>query len=167
MTLSAILSDVRSVHNVGSIFRTADGAGCAKLYLCGITPTPLDRFGKVRPDFAKVSLGAERDVAWEHAEDIDRLVERLKGEGWEIVALEQSERSIPLTSLCSRVLKNMSLQRVALIVGNEVGGIPENILTSADVILEIPMRGGKESLNVAVAFGIAAYALRSVGDDVS
>jgi tRNA G18 (ribose-2'-O)-methylase SpoU len=156
MQLVAILNDIRSVHNVGSIFRTADGAGFEKLYLCGVTPAPLDRFKKIRPDFAKVSLGAENSVAWESTEDIATLVEQLRKEGWWITALEQSGSSVPLVSGALA-----DHQKVALIVGNEVDGVPQKILKLADTVLEIPMFGQKESLNVSVAFGIAAYQLRS------
>jgi tRNA G18 (ribose-2'-O)-methylase SpoU len=160
MQFAAILCDIRSVHNVGSIFRTADGAGFEKIYLCGITPAPFDRFKKIRPDFAKVALGAEKSVAWESAVDAGVLIKKLKKEGWRIVSLEQSERSVSLTPLSSDVLKNMRTRRVALVVGNEVGGISSDVLELSDVILEIPMFGKKESLNVSVAFGVAAYCLR-------
>lgn len=159
MRLVGILYDVRSVHNVGSIFRTADGAGFEKLYLCGITPAPVDRFKKIRPDFAKVALGAEKNVAWESVPDIGALIGNLKKEGWEIVALEQSKKSIPYYS-AGDALKRGEGVRVALVVGNEVGGISPAILKLADAALEIPMLGKKESLNVSVAFGIAAYRLR-------
>jgi tRNA G18 (ribose-2'-O)-methylase SpoU len=160
MQLAAILCDIRSVHNVGSIFRTADGAGFEKIYLGGITPSPFDRFKKIRPDFAKVALGAEKGVAWESVLDIVQLIQKLKEEGWTIFALEQSEKSIPLASLNSDALKKIGAQRVALVAGNEVGGILPEVLELADVILEIPMLGKKESLNVSVAFGIAAYYVR-------
>lgn len=160
MKLVGILHDIRSVHNVGSIFRTADGAGFEKLYLCGITPAPLDRFKKVRPDFAKVALGAEKSVAWESVQDIAVLIQKLKKEGWKILALEQSKKSVSLMSPKFDILEDVELQRCALIVGAEVDGIPANILKLADVILEIPMLGQKESLNVSVAFGIAAYRLK-------
>jgi tRNA G18 (ribose-2'-O)-methylase SpoU len=157
MRLIGILHDIRSVHNVGSIFRTADGAGFEKLYLCGITPAPLDRFKKIRPDFAKVALGAEKSVAWESVPDAMAVIKKLKGEGWEIFALEQSEKSVSLTS---DFIKKVQRERIALVVGNEVGGIPPAILKLADKVFEIPMLGEKESLNVSVAFGIAAYRLR-------
>jgi tRNA G18 (ribose-2'-O)-methylase SpoU len=155
MQLIGILHDIRSVHNVGSIFRTADGAGFSKLYLCGITPAPLDRFKKVRPDFAKVALGAEKSMAWESVPDTVALIQKLKSEGWEILALEQSKKSMPLMSL-----EDIGRRNCALIVGNEVDGIPPLVLKLADHILEIPMFGKKESLNVSVAFGIAAYELQ-------
>jgi len=162
MHLAAILHDIRSVHNVGSIFRTADGAGFEKLYLCGITPSPTDRFGKIRPDFGKVSLGAEKSVAWESVPDVRNLIKKLKKDGWIVLALEQSERSISLTAknLRPNLLRKVRPRPVALVVGNEVDGIPPEVLKLADTILEIPMLGKKESLNVSVAFGIAAYWLR-------
>jgi tRNA G18 (ribose-2'-O)-methylase SpoU len=159
MQLIGALHDIRSVHNVGSIFRTADGVGFEKLYLCGITPEPIDRFKKVRPDFAKVALGAEKSVAWESVPDTAALVKKLKKEGWKILALEQAKKSSPYY-LAPDMLLNARYQKAALVVGNEVGGIPPAILKLADAVLEIPMLGKKESLNVSVAFGIAAYRLR-------
>ena len=152
------------MHNVGSLFRTADGAGFTKIYLCGITPTPTDRFKNIRQDFSKVSLGAERSVAWEYIEDVAELVRMLKKDGWTIFALEQSERSVPLMPLDTRILQYAGGQRVALIVGNEIGGISRDVLDLADVVVDIPMLGSKESLNVAVAFGIAAYVLAAALD---
>ena len=162
MHLVAILHDIRSIHNVGSIFRTADGAGFEKLYLCGITPSPTDRFGKIRPDFAKVALGAEKSVAWESISDIRDFLKRLKKEGWTILALEQSKRAVSLMAedLMSDISKDVRCRQIALVVGNEVEGIPPAILKLADTVIEIPMLGKKESLNVSVAFGIAAYQLR-------
>ncbi len=163
MKLAVIAHDVRSVHNVGSIFRTADAAGVEKIYLCGITPTPLDRFTQVRPDFAKVALGAEDYIAWESAKTTMEVVDRLKEEGYEIFALEQSARSVPYYDVARDPKLAHADARVAIIVGNEVKGLPPSILTASDRILEIPMMGKKESLNVAVAFGIAAFGLRFGG----
>ena len=156
MHFRAILHDVRSVHNVGSIFRTADGAGFEKIYLCGITPRPTDRFGKLRPDFAKVALGAEKNISWEFVEDIAALIPALKKEGWDIAALEQAKNSIPYYAFAP----GKQVSKVALIVGNEVGGIPAGILDAVDQVIEIPMLGKKESLNVSVSFGVAAYRMR-------
>ena len=150
----AILHNIRSIHNVGSIFRTADSAGIRMIYLCGITPTPLDRFGKVRPDFLKVSLGAERFVKWEHKKSVAAVINTLKKEGYVICAVEQSKNSKPYYSMRKK------RANIALIMGNEVGGLPKPILNRADEILEIPMHGGKESLNVSVAFGIVAYGVK-------
>lgn len=149
----AVLHHIRSIHNVGSIFRTADGAGIRKLYLCGITPTPLDRFGKLREDFKKVALGAEQGVSWERAATTGRIIQKLKSEGYEIVAVEQSARSVEFGAYRPKTKK------IALIIGNEVRGLASAILKKSDSVIEIPMRGKKESLNVSVAFGIIAYQL--------
>ena len=152
----AILANIRSLFNVGSIFRTADAAGIEKLYLAGITPTPVDRFGALRPQFAKVALGAERSVAWEKVVTAVKAIERLKKTGYKIFAIEQSSRSTPYHKLPKSYILN---PKFCLVVGNEVRGLPPAILKKCDKILEIPMRGRKESLNVAVAFGIVAFRL--------
>lgn len=144
----AILYNIRSAHNVGAIFRTADGAGVSKLYLCGYTPTPNDR--NVGKDITKTALGAETFVPWEKYKQTGRLIKKLKKEGIRIVVLEQSPRSTPYTKCKPKF-------PLCLIVGNEVTGISKSILKLADDVIEIPMRGKKESLNVSVAFGIAAY----------
>jgi tRNA G18 (ribose-2'-O)-methylase SpoU len=160
MKLVVIAHDIRSVHNVGSIFRTADAAGVEKIYLCGITPAPLDRFKEVRPDFAKVALGAEEYIPWESAKTTADVIKRLKKDGYEIFALEQSKRSVPYYEAARSMRLARADVRVAIILGNEVKGLPPAILRTADKILEIPMMGKKESLNVAVAFGIVAFGLR-------
>lgn len=151
-----ILQNIRSLHNVGSVFRTADAAGIEKIYLCGITPEPVDRFGKIQPQFAKVALGAEKSVAWERCGSANKLIDRLKKDGYKIWTIEQNRKSAAYYSLRP---KPHTLARAALILGNEVRGIASSILKKADKILEIPMRGRKESLNVAVAFGIVAFHL--------
>ncbi len=139
---------------MGSMFRTADAVGIEKIYISGITPIPLDRFGKVRSDIAKVALGGETSVPWEHSKSILRLIKKLKKERFCIVALEQSD-----TSISYRDASLKRKKKIALIVGNEVKGIPHNILELSDIVMEIPMKGNKESLNVSVAFGIAVYQL--------
>lgn len=154
MKFYAILHNIRSVHNVGSIFRTADAADVSKIYICGITPSPVDRLGKPRKDFEKVSLGAEKNVSWEYVPQTGRLLKRLKEEGVFIVGLEQASNSVSLNKLKTRF-------PVALVLGNEVDGIPQRILKLCDIVAEIPMAGRKESLNVSVAFGIAIFSLRS------
>lgn len=150
-----ILDNIRSINNVGSIFRTADAAGIEKIYLGGITPDPLDVFGRPRPQFVKVSLGAEKTVAWEKVKSTMRLINQLKKDGYKIWAVEQGKKSISYYKLKLKSKK----QKIALILGNEVRGIQPAILKKCDKILEIPMRGKKESLNVAVSFGIAAFGL--------
>lgn len=188
-----ILHNVRSLHNVGSIFRTADAAGVEKIYLTGYTPGPYDFFGKLRKDFAKTALGAERSVTWEQKKNINSLLKKFKEKGVVtsppnplsfirrggrlddiyrkpifVISLEQSPRAIPynkLTTIYRSKFKkrNNTLPRyaaIALIVGNEVRGISPNILKKSDAVIEIPMHGKKESLNVAVAVGIALFSLR-------
>ena len=150
-----ILHNIRSLHNVGSIFRTADASGVKKVYLCGITPSPLDRFGSARQELYKVSLGAERFVEWEKCKSAVKIINELKKEGFKIYAVEQSKKSIPYNSA-----HVADPDKTALLMGNEVNGLPAALLRKADKILEIPMFGKKESLNVAVAFGIVAFGLR-------
>ncbi len=145
-----ILHNIRSVHNVASIFRTADAAGVAHVYLTGYTPAPVDRFGRIRRDFAKVSLGAEHYVPWEKRKNIRTLIRELKRKGVSVIALEQDADAVGY----AQVKMNGS---TALILGNETNGISTAILKQCDVIAEIPMRGKKESLNVSVAAGIALF----------
>jgi len=154
----AVIHNVRSLHNVGAILRTADGAGLERIYLTGITPSPLDRFGKARPQLAKVSLGAEDVVPWEKVVSTAGLLKKLKKEGYRIFALEQAKGAVPYYKASGKG-KGERRKKVALVVGNEVKGLPLSVLKLADKIIEIPMLGAKESLNVSVAFGIAAYQL--------
>lgn len=149
-----ILHNIRSVHNVGSIFRTADAAGVSKILLSGYTPAPTDRFDLPRKDFAKVSLGAEKTIPWEQTKTLATAVRQCKKENFYIVAIEQAKDSTPLFNF--KAPKNKS---VALVLGNEVRGLSKQGLALCDAIVEIPMRGKKESLNVSVAAGIAMFAL--------
>lgn len=142
-----ILENLRSLHNVGSILRTADGAGWDKVYLTGYTGCPPDR------RIEKVSLGAEEFLAWEHNPEPLDCVTKLKADGFKILALEQTSQSIDLLSF-----KNED-KNVALIVGNEVDGVSQELLKECDEHLEIPMRGQKGSLNVSIAAGVALYQL--------
>jgi 23S rRNA (guanosine2251-2'-O)-methyltransferase len=143
-----ICHNIRSAHNVGSIFRTADGAGVAKIYLSGYTPAPPHR------GISKTALGAEDAVSWRKTASLSRLIEALKRDEFEIVALEQSSRGRIYTDYNSR-------KKIALILGNEFRGINDKILRKCDDVIEIPMRGKKESLNVSVAFGIVIYSITS------
>ncbi len=151
-TVVLILDNIRSAHNVGSMFRTADAVGVQKIYVTGVTPTPVDRFGRKRTDIGKVALGAEESVLWQYKKDTRKLVKQLKKDGFTITALEQDVRSEDY-----RKVKYSEL--VALIVGNEVSGISKEVLKQADRIIEIPMRGEKESLNAAVALGIVLFTI--------
>lgn len=143
-----ICDSLRSLHNVGSVFRTADGVGISKVYLCGITGMPDTQ--KHERQISKVALGAQNYVKWEYVKQSWRIVEKLKKEGYQIVSLEQTPKSISY-------LKFKPKFPLALIVGNEGKGVKKSLLKRSDKIIDIPMRGQKESLNVSVAFGIAAY----------
>jgi tRNA G18 (ribose-2'-O)-methylase SpoU len=146
-----ILHNIRSVYNVGSIFRTADAAGIEKIFLTGYTPAPTDRFGRERSDFSKVSLGAEKTVAREQIKNVYGAIKKLKEEGYTIAAIEQAPNSTSLFDF------KATDKKLALVLGNEVRGLSKAILAKCDVVLEIPMRGKKESLNVSVAAGIAMF----------
>lgn len=153
-----ILHDIRSAHNVGAMFRTADGAGVSEIILSGYTPRPpkKDALYLTPADKAlkKTALGAEETMPFRVVASVTRLITRLKKEGYHIVALEQDTRSVDYRHRYSE-------DKIALLVGNEVNGVEEQILRQCDTILEIPMRGKKNSLNVSVAAGIALYQITS------
>jgi 23S rRNA (guanosine2251-2'-O)-methyltransferase len=152
--LAALLDNIRSAWNVGSILRSANGFGFDHAYLCGITPTPENE--AVR----KTSLGAENFIAWSHHKDAVKLVENLKAEGWKVSALEESEGAGDIRAAVRGMAsaKTQNTKRV-LVVGNEVTGVDPGLLDVCDEIFFIPMRGGKRSFNAAIAFSIAAFAL--------
>ena len=141
-----VLDNIRSRENVGSIFRTADAAGVAKIYLCGITPAPPHE------KISKTALGEEAYVLWESCKQTWRLLDKLKEEGMNIVALEQTKTS-------RDIFKFKPKFPLVLVLGNEVNGLSPKILKYCDKKLAIPMYGKKESLNVSVAAGIALYQL--------
>lgn len=148
--VAILLHDIRSAHNVGSIFRTADAAGVGKIFLTGYTPTPVDRFGRPHKEIGKTALGGELSVGWKYRASPVPVISGLKRAGWRIVAVEQDPRAIDYRSL--------SIECPTLfILGNEVRGISKSLRNRADVIVEIPMRGKKESLNVSVAAGIVLF----------
>ncbi len=142
----ALLHNIRSLHNVGSMFRTADGAGVEKLYLCGETGTPP------RAEIGKTALGAEESVPWEYWMDTQECIVQLKKRGIRVVALELTPKSVDYRKFKSK-------DPICLVVGNEVKGLPASLLKLCDDCIQIPMRGVKESLNVSVAFGVAIYEL--------
>lgn len=138
---------------MGSIFRTADAAGVTHIHLSGYTPAPLDRFGRVRKDVAKAALGAERTMPWSHSARVDSTLKKLCGDGWQIVAVEQASGALDY--------RTFSLKKpTCFIFGNEVRGLSPALLRQSNAIIEIPMRGTKESLNVAVAVGIVLFTTR-------
>jgi len=147
-----LLDNIRSVHNVGSIFRTADCAGVSKIFCVGTTPQPIDRFGRKRKDFAKVSLGAEESVTWEHMDNDEatKTIKRLKKGGVTIVAVEQTINSVNFSTF-------NATGKTLFIFGNEVEGVSERLLSLSDAVIEIPMKGKKESLNVSVTVGIILF----------
>lgn len=147
---AVLLHNVRSSHNVGSIFRTCDAAGVSRVFLSGYTPVPVDRFGRPQKEIAKTALGAEQFIPWEYSKTVKPLLKKLKGEGWTIVGVEQDARS---EDYRSGTLENKTLY----IFGNEVGGLSKSLRNDCDILMEIPMRGKKESLNVAVAAGIILF----------
>ena len=157
MKAVAVLDNLRSVYNVGSIFRTANAVGIEKIYLCGTTPTPLDKKEERRKDFAKVALGAEDTVKWEYVESTFESVKKLKEEKYFIIALEQDEKSVDY-----KEVSVSGCEMVAFVVGAEVVGISNDVLAQSDVIAEIPMLGTKESLNVTIAFGVAVYRILGI-----
>lgn len=158
-----IVHNVRSAHNVGSILRTADGLGVAKVYLSGYTPYPSGP-GDIRlPHLAaknsrqihKTALGAEDLVVWNYEPDVKKLLNELKMKDYTLIALEQTDKAIDL-----RTLK--PVEKIALVVGSEVGGLPQDVLDLCDKHIHIPMSGKKESFSVAIAAAIALYQLRNL-----
>ncbi len=141
-----ILDDVRSLNNVGSVFRTADAFRAEIVYLCGITGTPPHR------DITKTALGATESVRWEHVADAVVLSKRLQSEGWVIAAIEQAEGSTFLDSFQPEANK-----RYAFVLGNEVSGVRDEVVQLADLVLEVPQFGTKHSLNIAVTTGIICW----------
>lgn len=150
MPVFLILHNIRSVYNVGAIFRTAECAGVEKIYLAGYTPAPVDRFGRSRSDFRKAALGAEALVPWEAHKSAPSLIKKLKKEKVRVAAVEQAPRALDYKKL--RVTGP-----TALVLGNEVRGLSGAVLRASDVVIQIPLAGRKESLNVSVAAGIVLF----------
>lgn len=151
--IAVLLHNIRSTHNVGSVFRTADASGVSRVYLSGYTPAPVDRFGRAQKDIAKTALGAERYIPWEHHASSSRLISRLKKEGWHIVGVEQDARARDYR-------KSKTMKKTVFVFGNEVLGISKDLRKKCDALVEIPMHGKKESLNVSVAAGIILFSVR-------
>ena len=144
--LIIIADNVRSMHNVGSIFRTSDAFLVEKIYLCGITPTPPHR------EIQKTALGATESVDWQYAENTLEVINQLKKEGWTILALEQTTNSVMLDEL--KVEKG---EKIAIVLGNEVDGVNQEVINLCDKAVEIPQFGTKHSFNVSVSCGIMLW----------
>ena len=165
-----VLDNIRSAHNVGSAFRTSDAFGVDKIYLGGICPVPPS------PELRKVALGAEEVVPYEHVEDVVALVKRLQADGYTVVAVEQTVHSVKLDewgkaegnalSAAHRpffsAAESASLrpERLALVFGNEVAGVQQEVVDACDFALEIPQQGTKHSLNVSVSIGVVLWGIR-------
>tara|TARA_B110000902_G_scaffold195200_1_gene221283 strand:+ start:657 stop:1202 length:546 start_codon:yes stop_codon:yes gene_type:complete len=143
-----VLDNIRSLNNIGSVFRTSDAFLIEKIYLCGICATPPNK------EIHKTALGATESVAWEYAKDTLALVEKLKAENIEVLAVEQAENSTKLNMFYPK--KN---QKYAIVMGNEVKGVQQEVVNAADSCLEIPQLGTKHSLNISVTTGIVLWDL--------
>ncbi|EGG17633.1 hypothetical protein DFA_08629 [Cavenderia fasciculata] len=162
--LGVLLVDCRSLANIGSVFRTSDGAGFNHVYLCGITGTPP------RNEILKTSLGAEEFVNWSYCHESLHCIKELKRKGVKIIAIEQSDKSIPLLESLDYLYENTKINNnqseqqqqhspICVVFGNEIVGLSEEIIKECDFICDLPMKGQKRSLNISVAFGITSYVL--------
>lgn len=152
MPVFVLLNSIRSNYNVGAIFRTSDGAMIEKLYLCGYTPCPPKK------EVLKTALGSTESVKWEYVKDAKTVISKMKEQGIKIVALEITENSVPYHQI------SLSEFPICLVVGNEITGVSQELLDLCDKSIEIPQYGIKQSLNVAVAYGIAVFEIRKIFD---
>ena len=148
--LVLVLDNIRSAHNVGSAFRTADAFGVDKIYLGGICPVPPS------PELRKVALGAEEVIPSEHVDDVVALVTRLQAEGYTVIAVEQTVHSVKLDEF-----QREPERKYALVFGNEVNGVQQEVVDACDYALEIPQQGTKHSLNVSVSIGVILWGIRN------
>ena len=148
-----VLNSIRSNYNVGSIFRTSDGAMIEKLYLCGYTPHPPKK------EILKTALGSTESVNWEYSKDPKKIILKMKKEGVKVCALELTNKSFPYYKLDKNDFP------LCLIIGNEITGVSQELIDLCDFSIEIPQYGIKQSLNVAVAYGISIFELRKLFDE--
>ena len=144
--LIIILDNIRSLNNIGSVFRTSDAFLVEKIYLCGITATPPHK------DIQKTALGATESVAWEYVESTEDLITSLKNDGVTICAIEQAEQSVSLENY-----EVIADKKYAIVFGNEVKGVQQSVVTASDVVIEIPQFGTKHSLNISVSVGVVVW----------
>jgi 23S rRNA (guanosine2251-2'-O)-methyltransferase len=154
--LLAVLEDLRSLQNIGSIFRTADAIGFEKIFLSGICGVPN------RKDVTKASLGAEEHISWKYSHASLKTLQALKADGVFLLGLELTQTSVDLERLSDPDFAIKFTMPLCMVLGNEVSGVSEEALSICDLVCHIPMKGTKESLNVAVAFGIAAYEIARI-----
>ena len=163
-----VLPDIRSSHNIGSIFRTSDAVGITRIVLAGYSPRPLDKFNRPQKEIAKTALGAEKDIPWIYEESTVKALKDLKKQGFTVVGVEQTPKSINYKEFFKNTLNNKKksskqkqeeIQKIAIVFGNEVEGISNDLLKLCEYVVDIPMKGNKESLNVSVSAGIILYEL--------
>ena len=150
LPIAVMLDNVRSMYNVGSVFRSSDAFLISELILCGITGCPP------HPEISKSALGADESVKWSHHGNALEVASKMKEEGWKVCVLEQAHNSVPLQDF-----KRLPDEKYLLVAGNEVSGVSQEIVDIADVVLEIPQFGVKHSLNVSVSVGIALWQMIS------
>jgi tRNA G18 (ribose-2'-O)-methylase SpoU len=154
-----VLNSIRSSYNVGSIFRTSDGAMIEKLYLCGYTPyPPHSELSAGKKEVLKTSLGATESIKWEYIKDPKEVIKSMKEKGIKVCALELTDKSFPYYEL------NKDIFPLCLLIGNEITGVSQELLDLCDFSIEIPQFGIKQSLNVAVAYGVTIFELRKIFD---
>ena len=146
--LIVVLDNIRSLNNIGSVFRTSDAFLIEKIYLCGITATPPNK------DIHRTALGATESVAWEYVEDTLELVKKLKGDGVKVLAIEQAENSTKLNNFQTK-----NDEKYAIVMGNEVKGVQQEVVNASDFCIEIPQLGTKHSLNISVTTGVVIWDL--------
>ena len=150
MEIRVLLHNIRSAHNVGAMFRTAEAIGVSQIYLSGYSPTPIDKWKRPVKEIAKTALGAELLIPWEYNSSPEFFINKTKTEGFSVIGLEQDVSAIDYK------LFHPS-KSVLLLVGNEVEGVSEELRAMCDTLIEIPMHGKKESLNVSSAFAVALF----------
>lgn len=151
-----VLDNVRSLHNVGAVFRTADAFRLEAVYLCGMTATPPNA------EMHKTALGAELVVDWEYDKETIDAVERLQKKGYKVFAIEQAENSIDLQQFAKKEIENYENEKIAVVLGHEVFGVQQEVIDKCDGCIEIPQYGTKHSLNVSVTAGIVMYEIAKI-----
>lgn len=150
-----ILHNIRSNHNVGSLFRTAECAGISEIVLSGYTPAPIDKFGRPVKEIAKTALGAEKTLPWRHFKTLKKALEDFRKENAFVVGIEQGKNSIDYKKVKPKTL-------TVFVLGNEVKGLSKKDIEFCDVLAEIPMKGKKESLNVSIAGAVAIFRILGI-----